>query len=140
MKPSVPLSIATGLAVAIIAAATCSPDQKPEAGITVRDSSGIRIVENHISPESLPVYRELGAIELEVGVRDGPPEYTLTEVISVRTMDGGGLVVAESRTRELRIFDGAGRHVRTLGGIGEGPGEFSSLSTLSGLSGDTLWA
>jgi len=69
-----------------------------------------------------------------------PPEFTLTDVISVRTMDGGGLVVAESRTRELRIFDSAGQHVRTLGGIGEGPGEFSSLSTLSGLAGDTIWA
>lgn len=106
----------------------------------IRDSAGVRIVINHVGPESLPPYGEIGAIELEIGVRDGDPEYTLTDVRSVRTTAAGGLVVAEARARELRFFDSAGLHVRTLGGLGEGPGEFSTLSTLSGLSGDTIWA
>lgn len=40
---------------------------------------------------------------------------------------------------EVRIFSSTGRHLRTLGGRGEGPGEFRILSPLAGLVEDTIW-
>lgn len=40
----------------------------------------------------------------------------------------GNLVVADGRAGEVRVFDGRGRHLRTLGRKGEGPGEFQVLT------------
>ena len=39
----------------------------------VRDSAGIRIVDNRTPGGVLPVYAELGEVDLEIGVVDGQP-------------------------------------------------------------------
>jgi sugar lactone lactonase YvrE len=41
---------------------------------------------------------------------------------------GGALIVADSERDRLLVFDVHGRHVRTLGGFGEGPGSFRELA------------
>lgn len=128
-----------GVAGLTLAGLACAPDQRQSLDVLVVDSSGIRIVENRVGETDIPVFGELGAIEVEVGVREGDPQYALTQVLAVRATSSGGLLVAESRSRELRYFDRSGTHLRTVGGQGEGPGEFSSMSTFSGMAADTVW-
>lgn len=51
----------------------------------------------------------------------------------------GKLFVMQPMDREIRVFDSFGEPVMSIGGTGQGPGEFSALAAL-GLIGDTLIA
>jgi hypothetical protein len=64
--------------------------------------------------------------ELRIGAVDGTgPE--LWERVGGMAVDGGGrLWVTDVGASEVRVFDAAGRHVRTVGRAGGGPGEFRS--------------
>lgn len=62
---------------------------------------------------------------LAIGVEEGAPEFELSNVTAVQSLPGGAIVVANSGTSELRVFDADGRFIRALGRRGEGPGEFS---------------
>lgn len=59
---------------------------------------------------------------------DGPDEVLFGRIVSVSVDDAGNLVVADGQARAIRIFDGDGAYLRTMGGPGEGPGEFGSLA------------
>lgn len=132
---------------AVVAASTltvgCSNDsgRPASAEVEVRDSAGITIVENRLL-ESVPVARWEIAAEpvFEVGALDGDPEYVLHDVLSAVRFSDGGVVVANSGTRELRLFDSLGRHERSVGARGSGPGEFDGLIELTKLPGDSIAA
>ena len=106
---------------------------------TVRDSAGIPIVEN-----SGPAWSEgqpwsFGTEPtLRIGTVEGDPNYIFERVRGATRMDDGTIVVLESGTNELRLFDGNGSFVRNLGGTGEGPGEFRFLTEMW-VSGDTIF-
>jgi len=67
------------------------------------------------------------------------PEQALTRVSAVRIGPDGKLFVAQPMENVIRVFNRTGDLVRTIGGRGEGPGEFSGLSSI-GFIGDTLFA
>ncbi len=75
--------------------------------------------------------------ELRLGDREDPDVGFSRVGAAVPTPDGG-VVVLEQEARELRIFDIQGTLVRTMGGWGEGPGEFDRPTSM-GLVGDTVW-
>ncbi len=52
---------------------------------------------------------------------------------------GGNLFVAQPAVREIRVFDAQGDSLGVMGGRGEGPGEFGTISSI-GLLGDTVVA
>ena len=52
----------------------------------------------------------------------------------------GRLWLIERQDQEIRIFDQAGAHVRTIGREGEGPGEFKNVAALLWAPGGELWA
>ena len=55
-------------------------------------------------------------------------------------VDGGGrLWVADAQAKEVRVFDAAGRHVRTVGRPGAGPEEFGDLAGMSWSGDGRLW-
>lgn len=113
------------LALAPLAACGDNADSLP-APARVADSAGVAIVTNRpddavyatIAPE--PV--------LSVGSIDGSPEVLFGRIASVAVDGAGNLIVAEAQMGEIRIFDGGGVHLRTIGGPGEGPGEFRRLA------------
>ena len=128
----------------LIAGVACSTDPGDAPAVTVRDSAGIRVVENRMQRDDVPVYAEPGAVELEIGVVDGDPAYSFTNVVDIRSLPDGDIVVVEGGgglggAQELRVFDSGGRHVRTIGRQGEGPGEFGRLTPLAAVVGDTIW-
>ena len=76
--------------------------------------------------------------DLDIGIVDGPDEYQLFQVTGARALRNGDVVVVNSGTAELKVYDSTGTFLRALGGSGEGPGEFRVPWGIWELSGDTL--
>lgn len=59
---------------------------------------------------------------------EGSRDYQFNRVVSVGRIDAQGWVVADGGSREIRYYSDRGRFVRSVGGFGEGPGEFVDLT------------
>lgn len=118
----------------------CGGEGVPDSpGYTVVDSAGVEIVESHhpeweegdVRIDSLPSIR-VGSEE------EGP--YQFGFLVQALFSENGNIVVPELISQEIRLFDPAGHHLRTLGGPGEGPGEFRRLTSVFRYRGDSLVA
>jgi hypothetical protein len=67
------------------------------------------------------------------------PAYVFGEVVDAVTDPLGRVWVLDRQAKELRVFDAAGRHLRTVGREGAGPGEFRNPIGLSWDAGARLW-
>lgn len=111
------------MALPLAACGESGTTPRPTANVT--DSAGVRLVTS--DPDDA-VYAELAeAPALSVGLLDGPPELLFGRIATVARDEDGNLVVADGQANEIRIFDPRGAWLRTLGGEGEGPGEFERL-------------
>ena len=114
--------------------------QRSESGVTVRDSAGITIVENHTPAWGADQgWRFAEEPDLTIGVLDGPAEYTFDAPRPFGLSDRR-ILVADFSTRDLRYFSPMGEHLKTVGGEGSGPGEFERLASVFVLPGDTVLA
>jgi len=105
---------------------------------TITDSAGVTIVEYAAwAPESLP-WSVGGEPLVQIGALEGEDAYQFDQIGGVGRLSDGSIVVANGGTQELRYFDRTGRHLRTTGRKGEGPGEFQALGLLVVLPGDTV--
>ncbi|MFC1662004.1 6-bladed beta-propeller [Gemmatimonadota bacterium] len=117
-----------------------SPDSLPP-GFTVRDSAGVRVMENLEPAWSDGEGWRIGDLLTSVGELEGDPSLLLYRVSDGTRLSDGRVVVANSGTSELRFFDAEGRFLRSVGRVGGGPGEFQSDNTIRALvrlPGDTL--
>ena len=121
-------------------AAGCGSDSGSVPGAQVVDSAGTRMVSYDLAARSAPTFRVVGEPDLEIGVRSGLPEYSFSQVADITVMSDGSIVVSDARARELRVFSREGAYKLTLGGPGQGPGEFAGAPTIAGASGDTVFA
>jgi hypothetical protein len=97
-----------------------------------------RITDARSSAE-VPVARVLGETPLlRLGEADGDEPYMFSGIGDVVVLSSGDLVVVNRR--EIRVFSPRGAHLRTMGGAGQGPGEFQSIDRLARFGGDTLMA
>ena len=128
-------------ACAALLLAACGGAGKDARAFAVRDSAGIRIVEN-----AGPAWTRGQAWRVDdepltaVGVAEGDAHYQFGIVGDAVRLGDGTLVVSDAQANELRVFDATGRWVRTLGRQGSGPGEFSGLWSLFLLPGDSVAA
>jgi len=76
---------------------------------------------------------------LQIGLTEGDEAYLFEDIRGIVMLNDGRIVVADGLTRQLRFFDPQGAHLRTAGGLGEGPGEFGDLAWVD-LCGDGLYA
>ena len=120
------------LAIALGACGAPDADTPPW---TVRDSAGITLVE---STAPLSPAWVAGEPELQIGVVDGEPAYQFQSPGHAALLASGEILVAEGGANELRVFDEAGRHVRSFGRSGSGPGEFEFLSDFQLLDADSI--
>ncbi len=67
------------------------------------------------------------------------PAYVFGEVVDATPDPLGRVWVLDRQAKELRVFDAAGRHVRTVGREGAGPGELRNPIGLSWDAGARLW-
>ena len=130
------------LLCAVMAATACQQDQDqpetdpPQVDTTdlpfseTRDSAGILIVENARPADTALLDWRIGPEPtVTIGVVEGEGPLMLHGVgdaTKLPELPDGRIVVAESSTSELKVFDSAGTHLDTWAGRGEGPGEFPS--------------
>jgi hypothetical protein len=134
--------VALGIAFAAAIGAACSeagPQRDGGGEPLVRDSAGIRIVEN---PEPRWRADEGWTIDpvpaLQIGAVEGEPAYQFTDPTHASRFATGEIAVVERRTKEVRIYGRDGRHLVTVGRAGEGPGEFQRSPILAVAEPDTI--
>ena len=136
-------SVSPATVLVALASVACQPDD-PSIGdpaIQVRDSAGIRIIENPRPTEGSRLEWRIGPeAALSIGEVDGEDPYTLYFVRDAMRLSDGRIVVANGGSHELRFFDARGSHLTSRGGEGQGPGEFERLLTLWPWPGDSIAA
>jgi len=125
--------------MSLVVVVACQSENGYAPLIATTDSAGIAIVTNHRPAwaagegwrlSELPIF-DLGSYDAE-----GPESFE--RVAGTRRLSSGVIVVADGGARELRFFDEAGGHIRTIGRKGGGPGEFENLGFLRLWRGDSL--
>ncbi len=109
--------------------------------VLIRDSAGIRIIENARPPEGSRLDWRLGPEPLvSIGQMDGEEPYLFGDIFDGVVLSDGRIVIGDDGPKELRVFDRNGNHLETWGGRGEGPGEFSpnQLWGMASLPGDSI--
>ena len=105
----------------------------------VRDSAGVTIYENFAGEWTEATAWKLSSEPiLTIGASDGPEEYLLFEVGGAQRLSNGNVVIANGGTHQLRFYDLNGTHLRSVGGEGDGPGEFRSLEEAWRLGSDSI--
>ncbi len=101
-----------------------------------QDDGGPRIVEDTLASS----WQSTGEWTLEEDLRlYGPPGGYFGAVGALTTDSRDNIFVLDGLAQEIHVFDSEGAHVRTVGGQGEGPGEFRMAQALAMGPGDTLW-
>ena len=80
-------------------------------------------------PADLAVRRPEGSPILSIG-QEGGPAYELYRVTDARWTDSGRIVIANSGSSEIKVFDSDGALLATHGRSGRGPGEFLQLASV----------
>lgn len=78
-------------------------------------------------------------LEEDLRIWGPPPDGYLGRVIAVAADSRDNIYILDSTTQEIQVFDADGGFLRTLGGQGEGPGEFREALGPAIARGDTLW-
>ncbi|HEX5870018.1 MAG TPA: 6-bladed beta-propeller [Longimicrobium sp.] len=138
MEPRVHRSVA--LAALLLPLAACGGDAAA-AGPVVRDSAGIRIVQNEAPAWTKgQEWRVAAEPVTDIGVAEGDPSQQFARVADALRLSDGTLLVGDDRVNEIRAFDAQGKYLRTVGRSGGGPGEFTHLFGMHLLPGDTVAA
>lgn len=136
MKLSLALPL---LALLPLAALECERPVARQEASTVRDSAGVRVVENSRGTWTTPW--QVGAEPLlTIGSVDGDPDHLLYRVIGAVGLPDGRIVIANEGSLELLFYDSRGNLLSRAGGRGGGPGEFQSLEWLSRYGPDSVLA
>jgi hypothetical protein len=103
---------------------------------SVKVENGITVVRN---PEK-PLYAR-GALalveDLAIGKPGGPPESLFSEIRQVAVDGKENIYVLDSKESWIKVFDREGKHLRTIGRPGQGPGELDRPRAIS-ISGDKI--
>jgi hypothetical protein len=111
-----------------------------DAGVTVRDSAGVTIVENHF-----PLWQEGEGWRLSsepllsVGALHGPEEYVFFRAWTAIQLADGRIAVANTGSQEIRFYDAQGTFLHSVGAQGAGPGEFVSMGYTWRSNADSLF-
>ena len=126
------------LLASAIAVATLGCDAPADSDmVTVSDSAGARIVTYaSLDAAAFPLIEFEPSVDT-IGALDGPEEYFFRLIVSAELVPLG-IVTADLLDKELRYFDSNGRFVSSIGGEGEGPGEFEVFDWMQSL-GDSLF-
>lgn len=140
-RPAISQRAALSLATLATCFCACAPDDPAPRFASARDSAGIEIVDN--GAPTAPALRQFSLGDrplLVVGLEEDAPGHMLNQVVGAFRLSSGGLVVGDRGSAEVRFFADDGRHLLSVGGQGEGPGEFRLLVGLDRLPGDTVVA
>lgn len=129
-----PLRVCLAGAVLLCA---CERDVVVE-GIRVaeRDSAGVVVVEIEGDVNRLPEWRL--SPEPDFTIPGTAPPY-FTSIGEVEWLSDGRVVVEDNQHDAVYLFAANGTYLRPLGGQGDGPGEYRSVTEMTVLPGDTVY-
>jgi hypothetical protein len=115
--------------MSVLLAACGSPSHQGD--VAVRDSAGIQIVES-ASPawSDTAGWRLSDEPTLSIGIQEGDPAYQLYRAFSGLRLPDGRIVIGNTGSHEVRFYDAQGRHLRSVGREGEGPGEYAQFTSM----------
>lgn len=126
----------TALLIAAAGAGCQGDDPSSPTPATVRDSAGVRIVENASDGTADAPWRVAAEPDWRVGWDDTGPIFE--QVYAGALLSDGRAVVADRGSGELTYLGVAGEVDAVAGGQGSGPGEFASLVNMVRLPGDSV--
>ena len=115
----------------------CEPEAPPEPTIAI-DSAGVRTVTNDPTRSDATCTISDEPV-LVIGEDEEDEQQWFSSIRGMGRLSDGSVVVVDRTAAEVRIYDETGRHLRSMGRHGEGPGEFSDPFILWITAGDTLW-
>jgi hypothetical protein len=92
---------------------------------TVRDSAGVAIVSNAGVGAWAPADAWTVEETLRIGTAEGAAETMFGQIVGVDVDAQGRIHVMDQQAQQVRVFDAEGRHIRSFGRSGSGPGELS---------------
>lgn len=118
-----------------------TPDGMQQLRHVVRDSAGVRIVENRRPRIDSRLGWTVGVEPVvTIGARDASDAFQLYRVRDATRLGADRIAVANGSSNELLVFDADGNYLGAWGGQGEGPGEFMSLALVRPWGPDSLIA
>ncbi|HSM06888.1 MAG TPA: hypothetical protein VK858_19840 [Longimicrobiales bacterium] len=131
--------LVAGVLLGLLGSVTGCADTGPDVGPVVRDSAGITIVENDATrPRWTSPWTLSEEPELRIGSVEGDPEQLLFQVTDSHVLPDRRILLANSGSAEVRVYDPEGRLLQTLGRRGEGPGEFTAPWQAYPMPGDSI--
>jgi hypothetical protein len=76
--------------------------------------------------------------EVVIGLEEGDPAYLLDRVSGAVRLSDGRIVISNSGSVELRVYDAEGRYLQAIGRQGGGPGEFRRPDHIRRGAGETI--
>lgn len=77
--------------------------------------------------------------DLRVGSAEGDEAAAFSRIAALAVDASGRIHVLDALAQDVRVFDSAGTHLRTIGRAGDGPGEFRRATGLAMNSTGVLW-
>jgi hypothetical protein len=108
----------------------------PRTAVTVKDSAGVRITITHPTDRTYATIDSIPVLSLGGPQATGPAQFY--QIQTVHLDPSGALWVVDGQTCEIRLFQSSGVHLATVGGRGEGPGEFLRPRLLGPFRGDSV--
>ncbi len=114
-----------GFLLALLTSALAGCDgAATQSALSVRDSAGIRIAASDVASRGADRVCSLAEAPDTRVTSPASGEWMLYRIEDLDRMEDGRLVVVNRGSQELFVFGRDGEFVRSLGGRGEGPGEF----------------
>jgi hypothetical protein len=88
-----------------------------------------------LAGNGVPTWRVSTDPEVVIGT-EGDPRYEFHRITGIATLSDRSIVVADAGS-QIRVYDENGRFIRSLGGPGEGPGEFTGTIGIA-VRGDSI--
>ena len=116
----------------------CGTSSGGGPAVVMTDSAGVTIVRSTSSTD-LPTLLVSDPVRT-LGGKDTPEEscYPVVSAL-VATDDNGNMYVLDPDAYQVQVFDSTGRHLRTLGGQGGGPGELQFPLALAVATDGRAW-
>jgi len=94
--------------------------------VKIEEKDGVIIIRNPKKP--VQVKRAPKALSLEedlrIGIEEGDEDYMFANLRSVQVDDEENIYILDAKYIKVKVYDKSGRHIRSFGKIGQGPGEF----------------
>ena len=111
----------------ILTSCTYNPETAGASQVE-RIEMGDTTIVRHLGPEGVWDGPRTLVEELSIGVLEGEEEEMFGRISDIAVDEVGGIYVFDGQAPALRYYDAEGNYVRTLGGEGEGPGEYRDAS------------